>query len=313
MAGANVYIGDRFFKKVSEDNSEDIRIKKFKGVNDVSVVTTTGKQFKISRDKLAEDYVRLIPDGQLAVSIVDTGKIDNKVTKDVLVCLYRTEDLEDGRNIPFAVCRQNIEDFFTTQINNNPYVQYAGLSMSQATCPDGVEFAMILACNGIIHTTAISVYLDDTLDDILGLINTSKFDETLKEMHDKIAYNVVGHYPSLRQLLEANEFMYDFLSAYNIHQVPFEVQLINDCELYPEQRSILEEILKTEMFRTYVLKYDRDIDINEIQRNFVMISDNNKDVYIVAFDKGQYINETYKKAFKDRRDIVAMYKNINKL
>lgn len=304
--------GDRFYKKVSNDDSEDIRLVRFKGVNDVSVIQTNGKQFKISKQSLEENYVKLIPDGIVTFSIVDTGKVNDKDTKDILVSLYKTDDLNDGNNIPYVVCRQNIQDFFTTQINTNPYVQYAGLCMSKNSCPEGVQFEMILACNGILNNVGVSIYLDDSLEDILSLINTSKYDSLLQDMHSHIAFNVVGHCKSLKELLVDNEFMYEFHTTFDIIEVKFDTEIIRNDELHPEQRSILEEIIKCEMFKTYVIPFDREIDLHEIQRSYIMISDSKNDIYIIAYDKGEYLNETYKKGNKDQRDVIAMLKNIKK-
>ena len=306
---AKLFIGDRLYKKVSSDNSEDVRVVRFKGVNDVSLVTTTGKRFKLNRDQLAEDYVRLIPDGQLAFAIANTGQVNGKDTKDVIVSLYRTKDLDDGNNIPHVVCRQNIQDFFTTQINTNPYLQYAGLCMSQKSCPEGVEFQMILACNGIEHTTGISVYLDDTLDDILPLINVAKYDSLLLEMHDKVAHNVVGHCKSVKELLIDNEFMYEFRDAYDIVELKdFALSIMENGKIVPYQVNVIQEIIKCEMFEAWAIPYDRDIKFADIQSDYLMVSDMENKLYVVMYTKGDYINETYR-SFKDQRDLIALVKS----
>lgn len=305
-------LGDRFYKNKAEDDSEDIRIIKIKNENLFRVKTNKGIIKSMKKEEIYDNYSRLIPDGLLFFSILNVGETKNEKLKDVMISLFKTSDLEKGDNIPYVVCRQSILDLFTTQINNNPYLHYAGLSINRDNVPEGVDFKMVLMCDGIDSKISLSVYLDDTLDDILSLINTEKIDKVLTHMESKIKNNIVGYYKTLKELLEKNDFMLDVRMAFNIEKVDFKVSIINDYEIIPQERVILQEIKKCEMIKTYVIPYTREIDLDEIKRNYLMICDSENKIYIVAYDKGSYIDDTYKKAFNDTKDVMQMLTNTGK-
>ena len=312
-----IYVGDRFYKEFSDDDKEDFRIVKIKNENTFRIKYTNGELDTITRDVIEKEYVRLIPDGLIAMNIVNVGKVrpeDKEELKDVIVAIYKTEDLDNGVNLPFAVCRQSIEDLFTKQINSNPYIQYAGMSMNQNNVPAGCDFIMLLSCNGIAYSIGCSVYLDDTLDDILGLINTKKFDDVLSSMYAKIDKNrVYGYYPTVKELLENNDFMFDFRQSFNIEKVYFPMKINEeDYSMDLEQVKILEDIVHFIMENPYVIPFSRDIDLDDIKRSYLLVSDTNDDIYIVIYDKGEYKNIAEKQNFITKREIISMVKNANK-
>jgi hypothetical protein len=57
---------------------------------------------------------------------------------------------------------------------------HLGMSISRDTCPPDSNFEDALACNGLELGETIAVYLDESLDSVLKLIDTSKYDEILK-------------------------------------------------------------------------------------------------------------------------------------
>ena len=311
-----IYVGDRFYKEFSDDDKEDFRIVKIKNENTFRIKYTNGELDTITRDVIEKEYVRLIPDGLIAMNIVNVGKVrpeDKEELKDVIVAIYKTEDLDNGVNLPFDVCRQSIEDLFTKQINTNPYVQYAGMSMNQNNVPAGCDFIMILACNSIAYSVGCSVYLDDTLEDILGLINTKKFDDVLSSMYAKIAPNVFGYYPTVKELLVNNDFMFDFRQAFNIEKVYFTMKVNEeDYSMDLEQLKVLENIVHFIMEEPYVIPFSRDINLDDIKRSYLLVSDEKDNIYIVIYDKGEYKNIAEKQNFITRREIVSMIKNANK-
>lgn len=311
-----IYVGDRFYKEFSDDDKEDFRIVKIKNENTFRIKYTNGELDTITRDVIEKEYVRLIPDGLIAMNIVNVGKVrpeDKEELKDVIVAIYKTEDLDNGVNLPFGVCRQSIEDLFTKQINTNPYVQYAGMSMNQNNVPAGCDFIMILACNSIAYSVGCSVYLDDTLEDILGLINTKKFDDVLSSMYAKIAPNVFGYYPTVKELLVNNDFMFDFRQAFNIEKVYFTMKVNEeDYSMDLEQLKVLENIVHFIMEEPYVIPFSRDINLDDIKRSYLLVSDEKDNIYIVIYDKGEYKNIAEKQNFITRREIVSMIKNANK-
>lgn len=306
-----IFLGDKFYRYIEEtDKVEIIRICKIKNENSFTYITDNGTKCNITKTELLNDYTRLKADATLAFTIVNLqGDM-----KDVIVAMYKTKDLEDGNNLPYAVCRQNIFDLFTNQVQKGK-TMYFGVSVSVDTIPEDIPFEMTLACNGIAYDNKVSVYMDDTLETILSFVNTSKFDAVLNNLYTKINKNEIkGYCNSLKQLLVENDFMYDFLRAFDIHRVDFELETQENDELDVNQRIIIEEMLKVEMFRTYVLEYSKEVNLKEIKRSYILVSDKNKKLYIVGYDKGEYINRAYAQNIKDKRDAVAMlrYKKVNK-
>lgn len=303
-----IYLGDKFYKYNEETDTVDIiRISKIQNENLFSCKDSKGTVIKITREALVDEYTRLKPDGILAFSIVN---LEDKM-KDVVVALYRSKDLDSGNLLPYCACRQNIFDMFTNQVQKGK-TMYVGVSVSQDTILEDTPFEIVLACNGIEYVNHVSVYLDDTLDEILSFVNKKKFDLVLTNLYNNVTNNdVEGYCKTLEQLLVENDFMYDFLSAYNIIRVNFPIDKDVE-ELDQFRREYLEGLIKEEMFKTYVIKYDKEIDLKKIERNYVLVSDKNKEIFIVAYDKGEYINREYSKNIKDKRDAVAMLKSRNK-
>lgn len=305
-----IYLGDKFYKYIEEeDRIEIVRIIKMKNTETFIIEREDTKdKFKINRDRLLSEFTRLKSDGFISFAIVNLQ--DN--LKDVIVSLYRSKDIDNKVALPYAACRQNIFDLFSSQIKRegiNSDVTYIGISVSVDTIPEDTPYEMVLSCNGIIENTMVSVYIDDTLDSILSMIRESKYDLVLKTLNNRLSDpKIVGSCESLRDLLIYNNFMYDFHKGFNIVKVPFKVEILESYEILPEQRIYLENDLKVEIFRTYVLKYDKEINLNKIKREYILISDIDDKLYILAYDKGKYINRVYQQNIKDKRDILTMIK-----
>lgn len=307
-----IFLGDKFYSYNEDlDKVNIIRIVKIKNENSFSFLDENGTKKTITKEVIIREYTRLKPDATLSFNIVN---LENNM-KDIIVALYRTSDLTDGNMLPQCICRQNIVDFFSNQIQKNEERMYIGVSVSKETIPEDVDYEMVLACNGIHYTNNVSVYLDDKLDTILSMVNVPKYDTVLKLLHDHVnnTNKFMGYTSSLKQLLKENDFMYDFQKAFNIYRVPFDTIIIED-ELEVGQRRLVEDILKVEMFKTYVIPYDREVDLKKIERDYVLISDTSKNVFILAYDKGEYLNKAYADNIKDKRDAIALlrYKKINK-
>lgn len=299
----NNSVGDKYYKFDEENNLILFRLIKAKNPNTFTAIYNNGEKFTITSEEIDKDkeLKKLNPDGYLLFNIVEL----QDGLKDVVVILYND-------NTPCVVCRQNVEDVFSNKINNTNYF-YTGISVSQETCPADIEFKMFLACNQLSYSTLVSVYMDDKLDTILSMVpSMNKFDLVLSTLANNVANpTVIGYEKALKDLLSNNNFMYDFRKCFNITPVDFEVVEI-DKELIPEQRDELEDLFKVEMFETIVLKYDKDIDLEKIERDYVLISDITEKIYLVAYNKGEYLNRTYKQNIRDKRDAVMMIKLGNK-
>lgn len=302
-----IYLGDKFYKYIKDtDSVEIVRIVKMKNTESFIIEDEkTKEKFKISKSKLTSEFTRLKPDGYISFAIALLQ--DN--LKDVIVSLYRRKDLDEGITLPYAACRQNIFDLFTNQIKKDN-LTYIGISMSVDTVPEDTPYEILLACNGIADNYMVATYIDDTLDILLSMVRESKFDIVLQTLANNVSdSNVVGSCTTMRQLLTENNFMYDFYKGFNIIKMPLDIEIIEETnEIAPYQREILEDELKVEMFKTYILEYDKEIDLKKIEREFVLLSDKNDKLFVLAYDKGKYINRYYQQNIKDKRDVITMLK-----
>ena len=100
----------------------------------------SGYEATLTRDQY-RSYTKLREDGLVVFSSVEL----QDGVPDVIVSLFRTEDLAIGE--PYAVCRQNLYDVFTNTIENDDGMMYIGCSISKDTCPENVDFRMLIGCN----------------------------------------------------------------------------------------------------------------------------------------------------------------------
>lgn len=305
LSTSMIYIGDIFYRyDEGKDEPTIIRICKAKNTNKFIAETEDGN-ISVTRNELIENYSRLKNDAYITFFVLEL----DKGAKDVAVTIHRRKDLDKNDNVPYAICRQQFENSFnSTVIVDDLY--HIGLSMSKDTCPNDMNYTDLYICNGIKQGVTISAYIGDTLDIILHFIKTDKYDEVLKEIDDNANKLVVeGTCKSLRELLEYHDIMYDFLLGFDIVRVPFKVE---DNKLTLEQIQYLEHITKHVFIDALVVPKDTDINLDEIQKSHIKIYDENEKVYIIAYLKGEYINNYYKNNFKDKRDAVMMLKYRNK-
>ena len=290
--------GTKFFKYYEEkEEPEIIRIYKVsEGDKSIGYYDSENHKHDMKYNKLTEEYKMLRPDGVILFSIVELSPEIN----DVIVSL-QSYSLEDKYNkaLPFAICRQSVYDFFSNMATaaTDPNRFTVGISVNQDSCPADINFADLLTCGKLVSNVSISIYLDDTLDDILRFVKAKKYNEVLRTLKQvSLARNpeVMGGYTeSLRELLSTNNFMYDFRKCFNIMEIPFTVDEDSE-ELSVENIHYMENELKVNIMETYLIRYTKEIDLRTIKRDFKLVSssaDKYNKVYIVGYDKadGDYI------------------------
>ena len=277
----NINIGSKYFRFNEETNEFEIlrvySIVEEKGL--VKYFTSTGERKTIDWKKLLEEYKLLRPDAVFSALIVNVSG-----EKDVIVALVSTEG--EIR----VICRQNIFDFFANNTKKIAGMFYVGVSVSRETCPANINFEDIMGCDGINFQRLIYVYLDDTLDDILKLFNHNKFNAVLRNLsmtrrviNGEIAQ---GYCKTLRELLESNNFMYDFRKNFGIIELPFPIDEDKDM-LSSENTLFLENEFKKNIMETYVIRYSREIDLHSIKREYVLAAsatDKYNKIYIIGYD-----------------------------
>lgn len=291
----NLFVGMKAYKWINE-NLEVLRIVAITD-NDIKLKKSSGENIRLSINELMTNYTILNPDGMIGISIVNIQDLE-----DVIVTLYRRKEMDEKSPIPYCLCRQNVTDFFENAIN--PKFNSCGLSVTLDTLPEGVSMESILACDGVNKQKSIAVYIDDTLDTILSLLKgTRDYDNVLYTLFlDHLKYvsksrggtiyfeqmknssRLDGYCKTLKDLLIANNFMYDFMRGFNIYPLTLNMDSVQsnttDMELFIK---VLSDLLLKNISEVMILPYDKDIDLNGINHNYVLISDSKERLFIVAY------------------------------
>lgn len=295
----NLILGCKYYRYDNNDNVEVIRVYKYNG-NEVKVYLDNDKdnKFKLSKEELDSKYTRLNPH---AVTLFSIASLNEKLD-DVIVAVHKMSDLLSNEPTPYCACRQNITDVFANQLQLSNKM-YTGCSMSLQTCPPDVDYRMMMACNGINKSIAVCTYMDDTLDNILSLIRTKDYDNTLLSLFtdhvnfetknnpalaaikDRITkldhYN--GYCKTLKLLLEQNNFMYDYYQGFNIIPLDTEVTINEDATVDAKTISILEDLYQIHIGATFGVKYWYDVDLDEINNTYALVMDNNNNLFVIAY------------------------------
>ena len=307
---AKMQLNSKFYRYVFVDGKEcreELRIVGFCNEKNVKVeksivfedstVKSNNVIEKINTDKL-DDFTLLNPDGFIIISQVTIGNNAD----DILITLCRKNDINNGVDTPFVVCRQGAIDLFAKQLSPGN-VDYAGISISKETCPAGVNFYNYLACDEIKKNCIFSYYIGDDINTLLSL--NKKFIDSCDEILSKMlkdhcmylvnnnsylydgAYKnkteVDGYCNSVYKLLELNNFEYDLYRAFGIYPTILPPEDFSDNVLSVRAIKMLSDFLTQQVYKTLVLPYTKDIDLSKVDRKYVLMSDNTGQVYIVAY------------------------------
>lgn len=290
---SSIKTGGKFFTYI--DGQDDPFVLRVKSVDEekrtVKCIFPDGKVTSIPANEFLTKYKFLRPDAILSVSTLVTAK-----EPDVMVVLGKPNDPSKT-----AVCRQGVFDFFSNNIrkyDTDPY--YVGVSVSRNTCPANINFEMVLVCDEMTSNRFMYVYLDDTLDDILSLFNSKRYDSILANMALNRTFindhKTIGYCSTLRELLTHNNFMYDFRQMFDIMDLPYAID--EEAEgLSIDNILFMENELKVNIMETYLIRYTREIDLRTIKRSYKLVAsaiDDYKKIYIVGYDvaDGDYVPRT---------------------
>lgn len=290
------YLGDKFYKYYEEEDTiEMLRLKKMKNENQYVLedLNNTSMNVLMSKKDLEDNYTKLSPDGYITFSIVNDNGIN-----DVIVSLHRKQDLKDT-NTPFIICRQNALNIFNQlgSVAHSTERMTVGCSVNIDTCPADIEFISFLSCSNIVSSTIVAVYIDDTINDILNFIKTEKYDNTLSNLSHKLSMTedieITGTCNTLKELLEKNDFMWDFRYAFDITKVSYKINIKNP--LSQQEILELENIFKHKVSDLYIFKYTREIDFKKIKKSYKLIEDTDNNLFVIAYIEGEWVNESYER------------------
>ena len=284
--------GSKYYRYL-DDQSEPEVIRIYNVIPEKNIVKyydAEGNKHNIDADELMDKYRKLKPDGVLSLACV---RVDNY--NDVIIALG-IRDKGDTK-LPYVVCRQCVYDFFTNNARKTDDIIYVGISVSQETCPANIDFGLMLSCDELKFRSWYNVYLDDTIDDIIRIVRTKRYDDALRTLANVAPMvnntKTTGYQNTVRDLMQNNNFMYDFHKAFGIYEVPSHIDP-NTEGLDMVNILYLENELKVNIMETYVLPYTREIDMRSIKRKYILVTsaaDNFDKVYIVGYDvpDGEYV------------------------
>lgn len=322
-------IGTKFYRYDENDNLEMIRILTMQNSESVKIKDlNTLVERKVNPNTIIEDYKMLNADALVMFSIVAVDAGNGTNMNDVIVSLYNMKSLkEDADNVPYCVCRQNVNDVFYDMYNPQSGTVYAGLCISKDTCPEHVDYSIMTRCNGVEYAYGVNAYIDDTLDDILECVKTTRYNRVLESVYDMYlkAYtsnplisrvnkldhkSLHGYCTTLRMLLEENNFMYDFNTCFGVTPIGFEMQYSdNDTTLNKHTLDVLSYLYRINMVSAKAIPYAKDIDLNKIQQNFVLVREPSNQIYLVAYkSEGEYVeSEEANERMKFMRDVALAH------
>lgn len=306
------YVGYKFYKPITDDKFEVIRIIRLEEFNDkFTIVDEEGKEKTITVGTLQANYTPLEPKGFIVVTAVWCGKRKDEL-KDVLVCAYDMFHAKDMREmLPYCVCRQSINDIFYDTIRTNMKQQVVGCCISKDTCPPNMNIGEMLSCNGVYKTELAHFYIDDTLESILKCVDTKYYDaileglfkehmETVNKDNLLFDYSLCdlrqhdGWCRNLLTLLRENTFITDLDIMRGVQLLDFELEphiIIDGYYLDDEINYFLAKTYKIPIDKTHVIPFDYDIDMSLFQNSaYMFFRDNTDKTYLAVFiTSGQYL------------------------
>lgn len=315
----DVLLGSKWYRYNEEGKLVVLRVVRHNSDTNVSVITLKDKleeiqsldKRKIEVEALEQDYTMLNPDGYVTFNIVTIGEKDAKHIQDIIVTLHRLKDLNSGNKIPYAVCRQNIINTYSTVIMKHSTDWEVGMTMSVETIPEGIDYNIMTACNTCDKVISVAAYLDDTLDDIIRCIKPKdlhEYDYVLNELYHDHINNIPkefreeacrypihkGYCRYLTQLLSYTDFMYDFERAFGVARIK-DISIDNDCitngnlidgfTINNNTLKIIEKEYGHKFINPIFFLFDKDINIEELSDNVALIKDDNHKVYLCNYIK----------------------------
>ena len=316
----NVLLGSKWYRYDKDGNLVVVRVVRHNSDTNVSVIRLKQKldeiqsleKRKIDIRDLEDAYTMLNPDGYVTFNIVTIGnKEDGKPVQDVVITLHRLKDLNTGNKVPYAVCRQNVINTYSTVIMKHSTDWEVGMTMSVETIPEGIDYNIMTACNTCDKVIAVAAYLDDNLEDILGLVKPKdlhEYDFVLNELYKDHINNIPklfreeackapihkGYCRYLAQLLDYTDFMYDFERAFGIAKInDIEINdecieqgdLINGFIMKKPQLEIIEKAYGFKFINPIFMLFDKDINIDELSDEIALVKDCRNKIFLCNYIK----------------------------
>lgn len=280
------HTGTKIYRYLEDGTLLVARIYKYDKKNDCYKVNCKDEKLNgsfIQYSKAHNEWIKLNPDGIVSFSILKGEK------QDVMVAIHRADDLKNKNEIPFAVCRQDVVDIFKMYTNPPENGKaWAGISVNRNNCPAELKIEDFMLCDDILYTRHVSVYLDDTLDDILSCIYLDRYDNVLKNLEKfRQGSNIIGIRDSVKDLLETHNFMYDFHETFEVTEVPFPIN--NDNVHFI--KDVIGQIKQKVISNVFIIPYDKSVNTSEFNKPYMLMTPDwtkcekeDQKIFIVGYD-----------------------------
>ncbi len=278
---------------------------------------TDNSEKKIPAEDIATKYTRLTPDGIITFFNVSVqmGEVANvkaqasteeKWMDDVIITYRNADNIRSDRKAPDMVCRQNATDLQYCMLTNSNSSEFVGFCLTIDDIPLDMSTNVLTECDEVKYAINVNTYINDNEDTIMTVLGrkSKKFDQTLegcmieylqsKSMIDTQQKTIHGHCRSLRILMDNNDFWY------NLDHINGVIRMKGRFEDYAEIRknsegheffalnsdgiNLFSNLFGKHISRTVVVRYDHDIDLDELPKGeYFLFRDNLGDLYVVRF------------------------------
>lgn len=231
-------------------------------------------------EEIANEYTKLTPDGYMTFSIVDM-----KQGKDIIITLNKRDS-----KIPFAVCRQNVQDIWERDGVNKSF----GCSVTSKNVPENT-FMMFLDSDNIKEFQARAVYIDDDMHTILSMISPSKYKSAFKEIsadYRKALGSSKYICNSLEELLNTTGFYKDFCSCFGVplYYKPLPLNTTEFTDVVGFNTYMKNNYYSTVLYdHILYIPFDKTLDLSKLDRNYMIISTpiskGNHRLFVLTYDE----------------------------
>lgn len=292
-------VGTRYYK-YDGDNLKTYKIVSSK--NDMYNLkgTNNNERLLLSEKEIKDKYIGLAPDAIMSCIIAKSSNKSDKPDdmEDVIVSVYKLTPDEDNKessieNIPSLAMRQDVYSLSKNFMFSSIDTVYIGDCITRNMVSSDKEIQEFMECGDIKESVALSLYVDDTFEDIFKIIPHKFVEEANKVLDNFNNYKptstsiIKGLSKSFEDLFKDNKFMTAYRQIFNILRLDFPIELTSGKEqiiLNVKQHRKLEDALRKNIKIFHIIKYDKDIDISKVVNyNHIMVSDVNDIIYMVVY------------------------------
>lgn len=229
----------------------------------------TKKEWYENNDDIIDNYIGINPHGLFSIYTQRFNKNNLGI-----FMLYTTKN---GKDIIYYGIDKNIISIYNDSMNNT---------------------RKLFLCKDLPHSV-IYTYIDDSIDDIINLLNYKKifFDKISINMNmyrkNRISAVKEPIYKNLKEFIETSGFWNivdienGISTEYKLHDTSRTQDYKYEVELSIRDAVNISNYITTFNIRNVTcLRYWYDIDLSTIKKDYCLIRDNYNNLYIVAYDKG---------------------------